>query len=148
MVSRRKAKRDEQSQTCKPYDKSRIDNPMVGYNDRLARVTNAAKRNDSSKPVKMQRSKKINIMNAKQLLKKANVVINSIIKHGRRADYIVTTKNGTEFNLNAGIGWNILKVKINANMPNGLMIRNEMVTPDNVRFGLTEEEVLSVLEIN
>ena len=121
---------------------------MVGYNDRLARVTNAAKRNDSSKPVKMQRSKKINIMNAKQLLKKANVVINSIIKHGRRADYIVTTKNGTEFNLNAGIGWNILKVKINANMPNGLMIRNEMVTPDNVRFGLTEEEVLSVLEIN
>ena len=35
---------------------------MVGYNDRLARVTNAAKFNDSSKPVKMQMSKKIKIM--------------------------------------------------------------------------------------
>ena len=30
---------------------------MVGYNDRLARVTNAAKYNDGSKPVKMQMSK-------------------------------------------------------------------------------------------
>ena len=59
MVSRRKAKRDEQSQTCKPYDKSkRIATLMVGYNDRLARVTNAAKFNDSSKPVKMQMSNK------------------------------------------------------------------------------------------
>ena len=44
MVSRRKAKRDEQSQTCKPYDKSsKIALTMVGYNDRLARITNAAK---------------------------------------------------------------------------------------------------------
>ena len=57
MVSRRKAKRDEQSQTCKPCDKSRISTPMVGYNDRLASSTNAAKLNDRSKPVKMQRSK-------------------------------------------------------------------------------------------
>lgn len=37
MVSRGKAKRDEQSQTCKPYDKSNeIAIMMVGYNDRLA----------------------------------------------------------------------------------------------------------------
>ena len=37
MVSRRKAKRDEQSQTCKPNDKSNeIAIMMVGYNDGLA----------------------------------------------------------------------------------------------------------------
>ena len=39
MVSRRKAKRGEQTQTCKPCDKSRkIAISMVGYNDRLARI--------------------------------------------------------------------------------------------------------------
>ena len=38
---------------------------MVGYNDRLASVTNAAKRNDSSKPVKMQMSKKKDYENKK-----------------------------------------------------------------------------------
>jgi hypothetical protein len=52
------------------------------------------------------------------------------------------------FNLNAGSGWNILETKGNVTCPEGLTVRNERITPDNVRFGLTEEEVLSVLELN
>lgn len=87
-------------------------------------------------------------MNAKQLLKKANVTINSIEKHGRRADYSLTTKKGLVFNLNAGSGWNVLETNENAICPEGFKISNGHITPDNVRFGLTEEEVLSVLEIN
>ena len=39
MVSRWQAKRGEQTQTCKPCDKSRkIAISMVGYNDRLASI--------------------------------------------------------------------------------------------------------------
>lgn len=87
-------------------------------------------------------------MKATELVKKTNVTIESIVKRGRRAEYALKTKNNVRFTLNIGSGHNILKTDENANTIDGLKIQNGIYSENNLRFGLTDEEIISILNCN
>jgi len=86
-------------------------------------------------------------MNAtEKLIKKGHAVILSVEKHGRRAEYKLQTINAN-FTLNVGSGHNTLQSE-DAKTPVNFQIFSNSFTPDNVRFGLTDEEIISILNFN
>jgi len=92
-------------------------------------------------------------MKAIKLVSKANATVESFEKHGRRVDSKVITKSNVIFIIGMGSGHNTLHThESNVNVPNGLKLINcgfqYTFTPDNIRFGLTDDEILSVLSIN
>lgn len=90
-------------------------------------------------------------MNAKELVRQASVKIESIVKHGKRADYFITTANSTAFKLNMGSGHQSLSSN-SAILPEGYKRANNLITgsitPDNMRFSLTDEEIYTILKLN
>ena len=92
-------------------------------------------------------------MKAIKLVSKANATVESFEKHGRRVDSKVVTKNNVVFRISMGSGHNTLHTQeSNVVVPNGLKLIDcgyrYTFTPDNIRFGLTDDEILSVLSIN